>query len=168
MRDKYVKNNNFFNIPKKTGDSNVWKEIINHRKYVGAKLKWCIRDGRKILFWTHDWVYKVPLISLVDCDISQYINLNAKVRDFINYDTREWNISSVSNILTLIVIVDIKAIHILCNPMEDKILWGFSQDGKSSLKSATWTMRKLLVHPKHKILNWIWKLNLLSKIKVFL
>ena len=35
MRDKYVKNN-FFNIPKNAGDSNVWKEIIHYRKYVGA------------------------------------------------------------------------------------------------------------------------------------
>ena len=34
MRDKYVKNNDFFNIPKKAGDFNVWKEIINYRKYV--------------------------------------------------------------------------------------------------------------------------------------
>ena len=34
MRDKYVKNNDFFNIPKKDGDFNVWKEIINYRKYV--------------------------------------------------------------------------------------------------------------------------------------
>ena len=29
-------------------------------------------------------------------------------------------------------------------------------------------MRKPLVHPIHKILNRIWKLNLLPKIKVFL
>ena len=39
MRDKYVKVNNFFNIPKKEGDSVVWKEVINHRKYIGASLK---------------------------------------------------------------------------------------------------------------------------------
>ena len=32
IRDKYVKNNNFFIVLKKSGDSNEWKEIINHRK----------------------------------------------------------------------------------------------------------------------------------------
>ena len=32
IRDKYVKNNNFYIILKKSGDSNEWKEIINHRK----------------------------------------------------------------------------------------------------------------------------------------
>ena len=39
MRDKYVKNYNFFIIPKNVGDSNVWKEIDNHIKYVGAGLE---------------------------------------------------------------------------------------------------------------------------------
>ena len=46
MMDKYVKGNNFFNIPKKEGDFVVWKEVINHRKYIRARLKWCIGDGR--------------------------------------------------------------------------------------------------------------------------
>ena len=54
MRDKYIKNNDFFRIPKKNGDSNVWKEIIMHRKHVEADLKRCIRDGRKVCFLTHN------------------------------------------------------------------------------------------------------------------
>ena len=50
MRDKYVKDNNFLKIQKKNRDLIVWKEIINHRKYIGANLKWCIGDGRKVCF----------------------------------------------------------------------------------------------------------------------
>ena len=47
----------------------MWKEIVNHRKYVGAGLKWCIGDGRKVSFWTDNWVYMVPfLVSFVDDD----------------------------------------------------------------------------------------------------
>ena len=49
-REKYIKNNNFFRIPKKKGDSIVWREVINHRKYIGVGLKWCIGDGRKVYF----------------------------------------------------------------------------------------------------------------------
>ena len=52
-RDKNVKNNNFFRISKKEGNSIIWKEVINHiiiiweevinyRKYIEADLKWCI------------------------------------------------------------------------------------------------------------------------------
>ena len=38
MRDKYVKNNN--EIPL------FEKEFVNHIKYIGAGLKWCIGDDR--------------------------------------------------------------------------------------------------------------------------
>ena len=41
-----------FKISKNEGDSNiVWKDVINHIKYIGPSLKWCIGDGRKVCFW---------------------------------------------------------------------------------------------------------------------
>ena len=52
MRDKYVKDHNFFRIAKK-GDSITWKEILNHRKCIGVGLKWCIGNTRKVHFWTN-------------------------------------------------------------------------------------------------------------------
>lgn len=48
---------------------------MNHRKYIRARLKWYIGDGRKICFWTNYWVYMVPLISFVK-DSLQYIYLD--------------------------------------------------------------------------------------------
>ena len=52
--------------------------------------------------------------------------------------------------------------------MEDKIIWAYSHDCNFNLRSATWGMRRVLTHPKYKLLNWIWKLKLLPKIKFFL
>ena len=46
MKDKYIKNN-FFRIPKKLDGSTVWKEIINHRKYIRVGIGWYIRDVEK-------------------------------------------------------------------------------------------------------------------------
>ena len=89
MRDNYVRDNNFFKVSKNDGDSIVWKEIINHRKYIGDHLKWCIGDGRKVCFWTGYWVYMMPPMSFVDKNNLQYINEDAKVYDFINHETKE-------------------------------------------------------------------------------
>ena len=50
MQDKYVKDNNYFRNPKRIGDSILWKEIINHRRYIEVGLKWYIGDGRKVCF----------------------------------------------------------------------------------------------------------------------
>ena len=63
---------------KKARDSNLWKEIINHRKYVGPGLKWCTGDGIKVRFWRDNWFYMVSLVSFVDDDNLQYITRRPK------------------------------------------------------------------------------------------
>ena len=47
-RDKYIKNNNSFRNSKNEGDFIVWKEVINHIKYIGVDLKYYIRNDRKV------------------------------------------------------------------------------------------------------------------------
>ena len=87
--------NNFFNILKKEGDSVVWKEVINHRKYIGASLKWCIGDGRKVCLWMVNWVFMTPIISFVDENNLHIINRDVKVHEFIDQETKEWNLRSI-------------------------------------------------------------------------
>ena len=36
-----------------------------------------------------NWVYTMPLVYFVDDNNLHYINLDAKVNDFINYETKE-------------------------------------------------------------------------------
>lgn len=60
-REKHVKNN-FFWIFKKSGNSIVWKEVINLRKYIRDGLKWYIGNDKKVCFWTTHWVYMLSLV----------------------------------------------------------------------------------------------------------
>ena len=96
MKDKCIKYNYFFRISKKEGDSIVWKEVINHRKYIRVGLKWCIGDGRKVCFQKDCWVYMLSLVSFVDENSFHCINWDAKMHDFINQDTKKWNLHSTS------------------------------------------------------------------------
>ena len=89
------------------------------------------------------------------------------MHDFIDQD-KKWDLCSVGMFLPSNVLADIKEILIPLSPMKDRGFWGFSQDSKFTLKSATWVMRKPSSHPRSKMLKWIWKLNLLPKIKFFL
>ena len=89
------------------------------------------------------------LISSMEANILHSINLDAKVHDFINHETKELNINSISTILPLNEISYIRAIPIHYSPVDDRILWAFFQDGKFFLKSATKAIRKPLVHPGH-------------------
>ena len=74
---------------KKKGDSFVWKEVINHRKFIGVGLKWCLRNGRKVCFWIDNWVFMTPLISFMGENNFHFINKDAKVHEFIDQKTKE-------------------------------------------------------------------------------
>ena len=94
-----------------------------------------------------------PIISFVAKNNFHFINRDAKVHEFIDQETKEWNLRSIVSLLPSNVLADIKAILIPFSPIEDKIIWGYSHDGNFNLRSATWAMRKTLTHPKSKLLN---------------
>lgn len=66
----------------------------------------------------------MPLVSFEDDSNLQYINLNAKVYDFISHETKEWNIYSISSIN---VVANIRAIPIPYSHMEDRFLRSLSK-----------------------------------------
>ena len=111
-------------------------------------LKWCIRDGRKVYFWIDYWVYMLSLVSFVDENNLHYINWDVKVHNFLNQDTKEWNLQVISTFLSSNVLADVKALPILFSPIEDRIFWDFSQNGTFTLKSSTWAIKKPSMHPK--------------------
>ena len=98
-----------------------------------------------------NWVYMIHLVSFVEANNLHFVNLKAKVHDFINHETKELNTHSISTTLPLNVISYIIAILIPCSPVGDRILWDFFEGGKFSLESETWAMRKPLVHPSIKL-----------------
>ena len=98
-------------------------------------------------------LYFFLFFFFVDENHLYYINCDAKVYDFINSDSKEWNLHSIFSILPLNVLVDIKAIPILSSLLFDRIFWSFSQYDKFTHKLATWTMKKPLEHARSKILH---------------
>ena len=107
-----------------------------------------------------------PLIFFVDEINLHLINRDAKVYQFIDHDRKEWDLHSIATFLPSNVLANIK--EILASSLEDRVCLGFSQDDKFLLKSTIWAMRKPSNHLQSNILNWIWKLKLLPKIKIFL
>ena len=57
-------------------------------------------------------VYMMPFVFFMDENNLQYINLDAKMYYFINHETKEWNIHSISSFFPLNVLADIRAIFI--------------------------------------------------------
>lgn len=54
------------------------------------------------------------------------------------------------------------------NDLQDKVIWKFVYDGKFSVKTANWPdYYKISPDPRVKLINSIWKLNLIRKTKLF-
>ena len=79
----------------------------------------------------------------MDEDNLQDINSDVKVYECIDHDKKEWDLHSIASFLAFNVLADIKTIPIPTSSLEDRVCWDFSQDGRFSLKCATWAMRTL-------------------------
>ena len=68
----------------------------------------------------------IPLILFMDENNLHLINRDVKTHDFIDQETKEWNLHAIVSLLPSNVLVDIKAIPIPLFCLEDKVIWSFS------------------------------------------
>ena len=74
------------------------------------------------------------LISFVDENGWQFINLDTKVHEFIDHD-KEWNLHSITTLFPSNVLADIKAVPIPSSPLENSIFFRVSLKMVGSLSS---------------------------------
>ena len=79
MKDKYIKNNNFFRMSKKKGDSIIWKKVINYRKIYWSLPKIVYKRWQKSLLLDKHWIYMLSFIYFVEEDCRHEINWDVKV-----------------------------------------------------------------------------------------
>ena len=91
------------------------------------------------------------------------------VSDFI-LPNRNWNIEKLKRSLNNHrSIKNIQGITISSHDMKDWSCWGLNSSGKFSTKSATWMAHDpQSFHNYNWIHKWIWKIDTMPKIKVFL
>jgi len=96
------------------------------------------------------------------------IDKSLKVSHFItgNY---EWNVAKLQSLVGTSQLQLILAIPVPFNPIPNSVCWGLSGNDEFSTKLATWPAYGLnsgnLVVWEY---NWIWKLDLMPKLKIFL
>ena len=106
-------------------------------------------DGKKIKFWTDNWLLDTPLIRVAKN--KDNIDPNITVSYFIS-GTREWDGNKILSILTphldQFIIDKIKEIQITKNPFLDRLYWRESTDGWFSTKSSVNMIHKSKGHKK--------------------
>ena len=169
MKDVYLKDKNFFDYQKKAADSPVWKNLLNCRPLLKRGITWKVGNGKSILFWLDNWIDNYSLAELLNIPISSISHPKVTVSEFM-LDNHTWNLDKLTQtIADQSILAKIQGIAIPTHDIDDSFCWGLHSSGKFSTKSATWlTHDPQIPHQADWAHKWIWKIDTMLKIKVFL
>jgi len=130
---------------------------------------WKIGTRDTISFRYDNWIENRPLINILNISEDSFLDPRTKVNELF-LANRTWDVSKLSitlhnhSIINKIIGIDIPHNHI-----EDSFCWGINSSGEFNTKSATWIAHKSqpLQKPDWQF-KWIWKLDIMPKIKIFL
>ena len=165
---KYYNPEGFFHYKIKPSDSWVWKCLLRIRPFLQQGLRWKLGNGKSIHFWTDVWCSQESLASQVGANLSALTDVDIKVCEFITAD-KQWDSVRLNQVLPPNLVPVVQGIPIPSADVPDSFCWGLTGNGTFSTKSATWKAHEHLSLSSHVWpYKWLWKLNVMPKIRVFL
>uniref|UniRef100_A0A7N2MQW9 Reverse transcriptase zinc-binding domain-containing protein n=1 Tax=Quercus lobata TaxID=97700 RepID=A0A7N2MQW9_QUELO len=160
----------FLHTSSSTG-SHSWKALIQGRNLIQSGLRWVVRTGHHINFWTDHWLPPGPIRGLVHGPLLQN-EYNYSVARLIN-ENQQWDFTPLSmvlpSIITQYVFPQSLPLHRSHLPTDIRA-WN-NQSGICSVESAYLSLLDKRTNDRGVMWNswtWIWMLNLPPKIKLFL
>jgi len=168
MTTKYSTPDGFFHCKIRPSDSWVWKCLLRIRPFLKQGLRWKLGNGKSIHFWTDVWCSAESLASKVGSELSLLPDVDIKVCEFITAD-KQWDSVKLNQVLPSELVQAVQGIPIPSTEVSDSFCWGLTGNGAFSTKSATWKAHEHLSpsSPTWQY-KWLWKLNVMPKIRVFL
>ena len=151
----------------KASDSPVWKSVLRSRSLLTKGLRWTIGTGENISFWRDNWLDNSNLVEILGKDSSMLSDPDCTVSDYSreNLDHTKLQIVLNNNPITHKIL----GIPIPIIKQEDTYCWGLTDLGTFSTRFATWATHKSFGYKDVAwSFKWIWQLNIMPKIKIFL
>ncbi|KAK0586532.1 hypothetical protein LWI29_008529 [Acer saccharum] len=168
LKDKYLKGDHMTELDNLSPNccSSTWRGILLGTKILRDGVKWRVGNGRGINFWYDNWVPTFnTLHSLSSSPLSDAMRLE-KVSDYISDSI--WNVQKLNAVLPWHVVSRILSIHVNSNTTaEDSVVWGLSNNGNFSVKSA---YNNIFTGGDFVDWKWkfVWKLKLPPRVLYFL
>ncbi|KAK3193441.1 hypothetical protein Dsin_024751 [Dipteronia sinensis] len=148
------------------GCSSTWKGLSFGMKLVSKGLKWRVGDGCQIMFWIDDWVPEIGILQSHALSTLSADQLSEKVSNFMTNE--DWDIQKLSSVLPWNIVHRIMNIHAGRRQSgHDKVIWGLSNNGDFSVKSAYDTHYMIDASFSWKW-NFLWKLQIPLRVQSFL
>lgn len=156
--------------------STMWKYTLNHREVIKKGICCIFGNGEMVNFWYDIWLKESTLIhEIPKFKIKYYRYHKGKL---LHWNNKTWNISKLRDFLVLrllkfinrqigqmmVLLLGIKvSIYLyMWTSIQNKIIWKLILKEKLLVKIAIWENNyKISPHPRTKLLNHIWKLNLI-------
>jgi len=105
---------------------------------------------------------------MLSLEHSAVSDIDLKVKEFIT-PAKQWDTAKLSHYVPNDVIQLIQRIPLPITNVADSFCWGYSGSGEFTTKSATWQAYDNISREQPLWqFNWIWKLEVMPKIKIFL
>jgi len=124
-------------------------------------------DGNDISFYYDNWIENRCLLDLLKLEYQENFNPGMKVCEFIQ--DKQWNVHKLSqHISNQDIIHKIIGIPILVTEIKESFCWRLSNTGSFTTKSATWLAHEHMKGRQPWPFKWIWRIDTMSKVKIFL
>ncbi|KAK0586151.1 hypothetical protein LWI29_001876 [Acer saccharum] len=168
LKHKYLRGDSWLELDKHkdNASSSIWRSIKFGSKVLLGGLKWRVGNGDRIAFWCDVWVPDFgKLQDHAIIPLSSY-HFSEKVSDYLYEE--EWNVQKLCVVLPWQIIHRILSTHAgSSHSGEDRVIWGLSNNGQFSVKSA---YESIVANEEVSIWKWdfLWKLKLPPRVQFFL
>jgi hypothetical protein len=171
---KYYSHGDILKAGPKAGSSFTWQSIVAGVSTFKRGYLWRVGDGERINIWLDPWIPTSPDRRVISVRGNTVFN---KVSDLISPITGQWDLSLLESLFCPVDVGRILQIPLNNRGFEDFIAWGFTSNGKYSVRSGyhlQWwhefgPSAGQLSLPGSSINNpvWkeLWKLHIPSKVK---
>jgi hypothetical protein len=176
----YFPNVDFLDAKLGTHPSQIWRAIIEGKESLSLGLIRRIGDGRTTKIWTQNWLPRDEMMRPIACRVTDPPQL---VSELIDATSASWDKEKVQQCFVRVDNDIIFGMPLCTRPVSDFWAWNFDKRGIFTVRSAY----RLLVEIKKRREAWLdgrssssndnadskswtrmWKVNVPSKIKVFL
>ena len=151
----------------KPNASNAWKDIVENARFLREGVRTEVGNGKRTLFWYHNWATTQPLCSIATSDIPPQLE-DATVAEL--WDTvTGWKWELFTHCLPEATLKIITSNEL--KPREenkDQMVWTGSSYGNFSLKSVIAIIRREVENERDSFWDLVWQINLPHKINFFL